>query len=205
MADLFSLAGQNVLITGATRGIGAACALALARAGSPHILLVQRDRSNTTTYDALLALSPAPRVDIIEADLSNLDDARKIVPRALQLATELHVLVNCAGIQRRHPATEFPENDWDEVRPILSSLPLPHTDGSLPLTRSSPSTSKSPGSSPKPPAPTWSPTLAEKSSTLVPSLPSKADSPYPPMQRPKARLDNSPRRFRTNGRVKGCR
>lgn len=35
---------------------------------------------------------------------------------------EIHVLVNCAGIQRRSPAVQFPEKDWDDVRvpfPIL--------------------------------------------------------------------------------------
>lgn len=28
------------------------------------------------------------------------------------------ILVNCGGIQRRHPSVDFPETDWDEVRPF---------------------------------------------------------------------------------------
>jgi 2-deoxy-D-gluconate 3-dehydrogenase len=27
----------------------------------------------------------------------------------------IHILVNCAGIQRRHPAVAFPESDWDDA------------------------------------------------------------------------------------------
>jgi 2-deoxy-D-gluconate 3-dehydrogenase len=112
-ADLFSLAGRNVVFTGATRGIGAACAIALAKAGATGIALVQRDRSNLVTHDTIKSLGT--RVEIIEADLSDLDAVKRIFPWALELFGEIHVLVNCAGIQRRHPATEFPERDWDEV------------------------------------------------------------------------------------------
>ncbi|EJD45413.1 NAD(P)-binding protein [Auricularia subglabra TFB-10046 SS5] len=120
--DLFSLAGQNVLITGATRGIGAACALALAQAGAATVLLVQRDHSNTTTRDAIAALGT--RVEIVECDLADIEAAKGIFPRALELAGgEIHILVNCAGIQRRAPAVEFPEQYWDEVIGVNLKVP----------------------------------------------------------------------------------
>lgn len=126
-SNLFSLAGQNVLITGATRGIGAACALALAQAGASAIALVQRDSSNTQTRDAIRAAGA--RVEIIECDLSDVRAVQGAFPRALELLGEIHVLVNCAGIQRRAPAVEFPEQDWDDVsaRRPLEILPPPIT------------------------------------------------------------------------------
>ncbi|KAI0074073.1 NAD(P)-binding protein [Panus rudis PR-1116 ss-1] len=113
--DLFSLTGQNVLITGATRGIGAACALALAQAGA-SICLVQRPSStNLSTYNAIRALNRT--VHIVECDIADLDAVKGVFGKALEVmpGAEIHVLVNCAGIQRRSPAVEFGEGDWDDV------------------------------------------------------------------------------------------
>jgi len=39
----------------------------------------------------------------------------KLVPRILADGHEIRILVNCAGIQRRHPCHEFPDSDFDEV------------------------------------------------------------------------------------------
>ncbi|EAU89495.2 2-deoxy-D-gluconate 3-dehydrogenase [Coprinopsis cinerea okayama7 len=125
--DLFSLRGQNVLITGATRGIGAACAIALAEAGA-SICLVQRHPTkdgpepNLTTYNAIKALfdndDPANQrtLEIVHCDLDNLDEVKGLFDRALEVFPnkEIHVLVNCAGIQRRAPAVDFGEKEWDE-------------------------------------------------------------------------------------------
>ncbi|KAI0676246.1 NAD-P-binding protein [Trametes maxima] len=115
--QLFSLAGQNVLITGATRGMGAACALALAEAGA-NICLVRRPSSgapsNDDTVNAIAALGRT--VTTVECDLADLDAVKGLFPRALDaVGGEIHVLVNCAGIQRRSPAVQFPESDWDDV------------------------------------------------------------------------------------------
>ncbi|KAJ3491320.1 hypothetical protein NLI96_g788 [Meripilus lineatus] len=149
--QLFSLAGQNVLITGATRGwslslgiqppfffssvhesrfhfvpdallvhyhpllrIGAACAIALAEAGA-SICLVQRPGStNLQTFKTISELGVT--VNIVECDISDHDAVRTLFERALNvMGGEIHVLVNCAGIQRRSPATEFSEKDWDDV------------------------------------------------------------------------------------------
>ncbi|KAH7886897.1 hypothetical protein F5I97DRAFT_1807275 [Phlebopus sp. FC_14] len=116
--QLFSLAGQNVLITGATRGIGAACAIALAQA-SASVCLVQREPSpgtspNMDTVNAIRALGA--NVQVVHCDLADLDAVRGLFQTALQLmGGSIHVLVNCAGIQRRSPSVDFPEKDWDDV------------------------------------------------------------------------------------------
>ncbi|KAH8087165.1 NAD(P)-binding protein [Cristinia sonorae] len=112
--QLFSLAGQNVLITGATRGIGAACAIALAQAGA-SICLVQRPGSaNLETFNAITALGST--VKIIECDIADLESVKTVFDKALDaLGGEIHVLVNCAGIQRRSPSLSFSEQDWDDV------------------------------------------------------------------------------------------
>ncbi|CAE6410740.1 2-deoxy-D-gluconate 3-dehydrogenase [Rhizoctonia solani AG-1 IB] len=112
-SQLFSLTDQTALVTGGTRGIGAACAIALAEAGA-NICLIQRDESNTATRDAIRALGR--RADIAVCDLSDLEAVKTVFDRALELmGGQIHIMVNCGGIQRRAPAVEFPESYWDEV------------------------------------------------------------------------------------------
>lgn len=110
--DLFSLKNRTALITGATRGIGASLALALAEAGA-DIVLIQRDTSNQTTKLAIEALGR--KATIYTADLSSHSDISTLTKRILEDGHDISILVNCAGIQRRHPAENFPDEDWNEV------------------------------------------------------------------------------------------
>lgn len=110
--DLFSLNRRTALITGATRGIGQSLAIALAEAGA-DILLIQRDSSNTSTKQAIEKLGRT--ATIYEADLGNREQLRGLVKRIVGDGHDIDILVNCGGIQRRHPAHVFPDEDWDEV------------------------------------------------------------------------------------------
>ncbi|KAI0718708.1 NAD-P-binding protein [Cerioporus squamosus] len=84
--QLFSLAGQNVLITGATRGIGAACALALAEAGA-NICLVRRPGStNDDTANVIAALGRT--VKTVEADLADLDAVLNVNLKSVWLLSQ---------------------------------------------------------------------------------------------------------------------
>lgn len=112
MQQLFSLEGQTALVTGGTRGIGQAMALALAEAGA-DILLVQRDTSNQTTKTAIESLGR--KATIYTADLSSPPSLSTLVPTILADGHRISILLNCGGIQRRHPAHEFPSSDWDAV------------------------------------------------------------------------------------------
>lgn len=101
-----------------TTGIGAACAVALAQAGA-SICIVQRHPSpgtepNMDTVNAIRALGT--NVQVIYCDLGDLDSVKELFPKALALmGGNIHILVNCAGIQRRSPSVDFPEKDWDDV------------------------------------------------------------------------------------------
>ncbi|KAG8906295.1 hypothetical protein FRB99_007164 [Tulasnella sp. 403] len=115
--NLFSLKEKVALVTGGTRGIGAACAIALAQAGA-RICLVQRGLSDTQTRDTIHALvSPASNIcEIVLADLADPTAVREVFGTALELmGGDIHILVNCAGIQRRAPAVDFSESDWNDV------------------------------------------------------------------------------------------
>ncbi|KAG5350151.1 hypothetical protein C0989_012475 [Termitomyces sp. Mn162] len=117
--SLFSLKGKSVLLTGGTRGIGASCAIALAEAGA-SICLVQRNLPKGTppnheTLNAIRALGA--RAEVVYCDLDNMEAVKGLFQAALNvMGGQIHVLVNCAGIQRRSPSLDFPENDWDDVR-----------------------------------------------------------------------------------------
>ncbi|WVF71658.1 2-deoxy-D-gluconate 3-dehydrogenase [Kwoniella sp. CBS 6097] len=111
--ELFGLKGRTALITGATRGIGARMAIALAKAGA-DIILIQRDESNPSTRDAIR--SSGGKADIVVCDLSSAADVAKLIPHVTKdLGRTLDIVVNCGGIQRRHPVENFPDEDWNEV------------------------------------------------------------------------------------------
>ncbi|EEA25449.1 hypothetical protein TMatcc_006325 [Talaromyces marneffei ATCC 18224] len=112
MASLFSLEGRTALVTGGTRGIGQAMAIALAEAGA-DVVLVQRDESNTTTRDEITKLGR--KALIHAAELSDREAVKKVIPTLVQQGVQPDILLNCAGIQRRHPSEKFPDEDWDEV------------------------------------------------------------------------------------------
>ena len=117
----FGPESQPLLTHRVSTGIGAACAIALAEAGADICLLRRPGSTNDETANAIAALGRT--VKIVDADLANLDAVRGIFAKALDvMGGEIHILVNCAGIQRRSPAVQFPESDWDDVR--LPFLPM---------------------------------------------------------------------------------
>ncbi|UZJ55915.1 hypothetical protein CBS101457_005235 [Exobasidium rhododendri] len=123
ITSLFSLKGKHVLLTGGNRGIGAACALAFSQAGASCCLVVRpgHEDANTSSHPSLKPLAssgPDQRHCCVEADLSDMAQVKTIVDKTLRLEEmqgRIDVLVNCGGIQRRSPATEFTEEDWDDV------------------------------------------------------------------------------------------
>ncbi|WOO82518.1 2-dehydro-3-deoxy-D-gluconate 5-dehydrogenase [Vanrija pseudolonga] len=116
--ELFGLHGQTALVTGATRGIGQRLALALSKAGA-DLILVQRNNTNVETK-TLIEKEGGPdgkggKADIVVADLADAKSVSQLIPSVVASGRVLDIVVNCGGIQRRHPVEVFPDDDWNEV------------------------------------------------------------------------------------------
>jgi gluconate 5-dehydrogenase len=109
----FDLAGHVALVTGAYRGLGYAIARGLGQAGARVVLNARRAEALAEPLRRL----QAEGVDA-HATLFDVTDAQG-VPAAIEAIAAAHgavsILVNNAGIQRRHPLVEFPDADWDAI------------------------------------------------------------------------------------------
>lgn len=104
-----SLAGKTILITGASRGIGAAAAIACAAAGA-RVLAHASARGAAAA--GLAAEAGIPEADMLYEDLSEPHAGLRLAERAIERAGRLHGLVNNAGIFRE-TALEGPLEAWD--------------------------------------------------------------------------------------------
>lgn len=74
---------------------------------------MQRDESK---QDTKLAIEKVGRkAQIYKADLASHESMKALLPQVLEDGHQIDILLNCGGIQRRHPAHEFPDEDWNEV------------------------------------------------------------------------------------------
>ena len=112
-SDLFTLRGQMALITGSSTGIGYALAKGLGQAGA-QIVLNGRDPGRLSAAAASLA---AEGLSVHEAsfDVTRGDEVRAAIGRIEAEIGPVDILINNAGIQRRMPLDEFPEETWNEV------------------------------------------------------------------------------------------
>jgi len=110
--DDFSLQGQVAVVTGGNRGLGKAMAAAFAQAGAD---VVSVHRSADCPETRALVEEAGRRFFSFACDLSLMQDAEPLVGQIESKAGPVSILVNNAGVQRRHASEEFPLADWDEV------------------------------------------------------------------------------------------
>jgi 3-oxoacyl-(acyl-carrier-protein) reductase len=109
-----SLEGKVALVTGASRGIGRAIALELARRGANVAIDFRVD---TTHAQSVAEEVRALGVEclLLQGDISKKEDARRIVQEVLDKWQRLDVLVNNAGISRDHSMRKMTDEDWADV------------------------------------------------------------------------------------------
>lgn len=80
------------------------------------VVTTQRDESNQSTKEAIEKLGR--KAQIYVADLASNDSMKALLPKVLGDDHTVDILLNCGGIQRRHPAHQFPDEDWAEVMQV---------------------------------------------------------------------------------------
>src|SRR5713226_6339096 len=112
------LQGKNVLITGASSGIGQAIAVRFAAEGANIAI---NYRSGAEQAEATRAMAKAARSNgtgrelVVQADVSNEDQVKQMFAKTIEAFGSLDVLINNAGIQKPSPSHEIEAGDFDRI------------------------------------------------------------------------------------------
>src|SRR4029453_6311318 len=111
--DLFALAGKWALLPGASRGLGAATAAALAAAGAA-VALHSNEQPATQTAERICNES-GRSTELFTAALGDRAAADALFAKTIAAFGKVDILVNNAGIIRRKAAAQHSDEDWDAV------------------------------------------------------------------------------------------
>jgi 2-deoxy-D-gluconate 3-dehydrogenase len=118
--DQFKLHDRVALVTGASTGLGAAIAVALAEAGA-QVSCHGNTRSPEATCDQIKNAGGVAHA--ITGDLSKPETPQHLVAETLERCGRIDILINNAGTIRRAPAVDYSDEDWAAVIEVnLSSV-----------------------------------------------------------------------------------
>lgn len=106
------LTGKTILVTGASKGIGAAIVASLGAAGAHVVAHYGSDRAGA---EAAVAGIPPERCRLVQADLADLDAVERLWREAWDWRGRLDVLVNNAAVMIFNGGVDEPVETWDEV------------------------------------------------------------------------------------------
>lgn len=109
----FALTGKVVVITGGASGLGEYYTQAVTQVGA-DVMVVSSTEKN---WDKIREFVQAQgrRLVLLKQDITQEGAADKVVEMAMKEFGRIDVLINNAGMQRRHPLDEFPDEDWRAV------------------------------------------------------------------------------------------
>ena len=112
-ANPFSLEGRTALVTGASRGLGQAMAIALADAGADVVCASSLAGGASETVRHIVSLGR--RAWAVSADVGSREALTAMMADVESKTPQIDILVNNAGTIRRTPAADYSLADWDAV------------------------------------------------------------------------------------------
>ncbi|SEQ46060.1 2-deoxy-D-gluconate 3-dehydrogenase [Hyunsoonleella jejuensis] len=111
--EKFSLQGKKAIVVGGAGDLGKAMVEAISQAGAQTVVIDYDDRvfemCENFKKDGL-------NVSAIKADVSKLEEIKASYSKSLDILNgTVDILINSAGIQRRYPSEDFPEEEWSKV------------------------------------------------------------------------------------------
>lgn len=121
MTNLFDLTGRKAIVTGGTRGLGKSMAEGLMEAGASTVIFGTSDKVHDVAAEFC-----AKGLDCkgLKVDLANPEERKTGFEKAVELLGGLDIILNAAGIQRRHESPNFPMEDWRDVLEVNLTAPF---------------------------------------------------------------------------------
>ena len=134
MTDKTSLAGKYAIVTGSTQGLGEAIARLFVERAAAGLIICGRNAERGNAVAASLN-SGTCQVHFVQADLSNVDDCRRIVAAADEHFGTVHILVNAAGVSDRGTIWDNTPELWDWIMALNVRAPFILTQESIKIMR----------------------------------------------------------------------
>jgi NAD(P)-dependent dehydrogenase (short-subunit alcohol dehydrogenase family) len=111
--ELFSLEGKVAVVTGGTSGIGRALSLGLADAGADVVATARRQQQVDET--AAEIEQRGRKTLRVPSDVGDRSSLEKLLAATIESFGKVDILVNCAGIIKRRPTLDLPEEEWTNI------------------------------------------------------------------------------------------
>lgn len=121
MNTMFDLTGKKAIVVGGAGDLGYGMLEALVEAGAECVVMDISDK--VFEYcDKLNGMGY--KTYPMKVDISKRNEIKNSYAESMKIFNnDLDIMVNAAGIQRRHPSEEFPESDWDDVIAVNLTAP----------------------------------------------------------------------------------
>lgn len=106
---------KTAIVTGASRGIGTSCAVALAKSGYNVIITYKESKERAEELSKVIISGYGVSCEALRCDVKNAQEAKAVVSYAANRYSSVDVLVNNAGISQQKLFTDITDEDWQNM------------------------------------------------------------------------------------------